>query len=43
MLEKLGMLLADRMEAPALAAEAFQEILQLNPNHARSLRTLREL
>lgn len=42
-LEKLGMLLADRMEAPALAAEAFQEILQLNPNHARSLRTLREL
>lgn len=42
-LEKLGSLLADRVNAPGLAAQAFQEILEINPNHARSLRTLREL
>jgi len=42
-LEKLGALLSDRLKAPALAAEAFQEILDLNPQHNRALRTLREL
>ncbi|WP_428265392.1 tetratricopeptide repeat protein, partial [Haliangium sp.] len=43
MLEKLGSLLADRLDAPALAAEAFQELLALQPGHSRSLRILREL
>ncbi len=42
-LEKLGALLGDRMQAPALAAEVFQELLQLRPGHSRALRTLREI
>ena len=43
LLEKLGSLLADRVGAPALAAEAFAGILQVDPGHAKALRTLREL
>lgn len=43
LLEKQGALLADRMGAPALAAEAFAAILALEPSHAKALRTLREL
>jgi tetratricopeptide (TPR) repeat protein len=43
LLEKQGALLADRMGAPALAAEAFAAILALEPHHAKALRTLREL
>ncbi len=43
LLEKLGALLADRVGAPAQAAEVFAEILKLDPAHTRALRTLREL
>ncbi len=43
LLEKLGALLSDRVGAPAQAAEAFVEILKLDPGHVRALRTLREL
>jgi tetratricopeptide (TPR) repeat protein len=42
-LEKLGALLVDRMQAPALAAGALQELLALRPGHSRALRTLREI
>ncbi|MCX5746127.1 MAG: hypothetical protein NT062_26920, partial [Proteobacteria bacterium] len=42
-LEKLGQIYADRLAAPNLAAEQWQQILELEPNHARALRTLREL
>ncbi len=42
-LERLGVLLADRLQAPAAAAEAFREVLELDPGHGRALRTLREL
>ncbi len=41
--EKLGQVYADRLSAPQAAAEAWQEILNLEPSHARALRTLREL
>ena len=43
LLEKQGALLADRMGAPALAAEAFAGILAIEPGHGKALRTLREL
>ena len=43
LLEKLGALLADRVGAPAQAAEAFAAILDLEPGHGKALRTLREL
>jgi golgin subfamily B member 1 len=43
LLEKLGTLLSDRVGAPRQAADVFAEILTLDPSHARSLRTLREL
>lgn len=43
LLEKQGALLADRVGAPAQAAEAFADILKLDPGHAKALRTLREL
>ncbi len=43
LLEKQGALLADRMGAPGLAAEAFAAILTIEPHHAKALRTLREL
>lgn len=42
-LERLGSLLADRLQAPGPAAEAFQDLLVLRPDHARAVRTLREL
>jgi tetratricopeptide (TPR) repeat protein len=42
-LEKLGSLLVDRMQAPALAADVLQELLVLRPGHSRALRTLREI
>ncbi|HWN70372.1 MAG TPA: tetratricopeptide repeat protein, partial [Haliangium sp.] len=42
-LEKLGALLVDRMQAPALAADVLQELLALRPGHSRALRTLREI
>lgn len=43
LLEKQGALLADRVGAPAQAAEAFADILKLDPSHGKALRTLREL
>ncbi|MGE3546638.1 MAG: tetratricopeptide repeat protein, partial [Kofleriaceae bacterium] len=43
LLEKLGQIYSDRLGAPGLAAEQWQKILQLEPAHARALRTLREL
>ncbi|MBI4512241.1 MAG: tetratricopeptide repeat protein [Deltaproteobacteria bacterium] len=42
-LERLGALYVEKLEAPALAARVFQEILTLNPGHARAIRLLREL
>ncbi|MCW5805807.1 MAG: tetratricopeptide repeat protein, partial [Deltaproteobacteria bacterium] len=41
--ERLGQIYADRLGSPALAATAWQEILELEPGHAKALRTLREL
>ncbi len=43
LLEKIGAILADRVGAPAQAASVWQEILGLDPNHGKALRTLREL
>ena len=43
LLEKLGQLYADRLGAPQAAAEVWQQILDLEPGHAKALRTLREL
>jgi tetratricopeptide (TPR) repeat protein len=42
-LEKLGALLVDRMQAPSLASDVLQELLALRPGHTRALRTLREI
>jgi tetratricopeptide (TPR) repeat protein len=41
--EKLGQVYADRLAAPKQAAEAWQLVLELEPSHAKALRTLREL
>jgi len=41
--EKLGQVYADRLAAPQAAAAAWQEILEIEPGHAKALRTLREL
>ena len=43
LLEKLGQIYADRLGAPQQAAAAWKEVLDLEPNHAKALRTLREL
>ncbi|HVV81776.1 MAG TPA: hypothetical protein VHE35_01810, partial [Kofleriaceae bacterium] len=43
LLEKIGAILADRAHAPAAAAQVWNEILAVDPNHAKALRTLREL
>ncbi|MEO8548695.1 MAG: tetratricopeptide repeat protein, partial [Kofleriaceae bacterium] len=43
LLEKLGQIYTERLQAPAQAAAAYKEILELEPSHAKSLRTLREL
>ncbi len=42
-LERLGTLLAERIRAPAAAADVYREILALEPAHPRALRTMREL
>jgi tetratricopeptide (TPR) repeat protein len=42
-LERLGTLYAERLEAPALAAAAFDEVLRLQPGHTKAMRVLREL
>jgi golgin subfamily B member 1 len=41
--EKLGQIYADRLGAPRQAAAAWQDVLELEPGHAKALRTLREL
>ena len=42
-LEKLGALYADKLEAPAQAAECFREVLRLAPGHGKAMRILRDL
>ena len=42
-LERLGGLFAERLRAPAQAAEAYHQILRADPHHPRAARTLREL
>ena len=42
-LEREGNVLADRLGAPALAANAFRAVLDVDPSNVRALRTLREL
>ena len=43
LLEKLGQVYADRIGSPAAAATVWQEVLDVEPGHAKALRTLREL
>lgn len=43
LLEKLGQVYSERLGAPQQAAAAWKEILDIEPNHAKALRTLREL
>jgi len=43
LLEKLGQVYSDRLAAPQQGASAWKEVLDLEPNHAKALRTLREL
>jgi tetratricopeptide (TPR) repeat protein len=43
LLERIGSVLADRLAAPAPAAASWEEILGLDPDHAKALRMLREL
>ncbi len=43
LLEKIGAIAADKLEAPAQAAEAYQEVLRLVPAHGKSVRVLRDL
>jgi tetratricopeptide (TPR) repeat protein len=43
LLEKLGQIYADRLGAPQQAAAAWQDVLEIEPAHAKALRTLREL
>src|SRR5262249_45585409 len=42
-LEKLGALYADKLEAPTQAAECFREVLRLQPGHGKAMRILRDL
>src|SRR5207244_5922079 len=43
MLEKIGTLAAERLQAPAIAIEAYLEVLNLQPTHPKAMRLLREL
>jgi tetratricopeptide (TPR) repeat protein len=43
LLEKLGQVYSDRLGAPQQAAAAWKDVLDIEPNHAKALRTLREL
>jgi tetratricopeptide (TPR) repeat protein len=43
LLEKIGAICADKLEAPAQAAEAYQEVLRLAPAHGKAVRVLRDL
>ncbi|HEY1554250.1 MAG TPA: tetratricopeptide repeat protein [Kofleriaceae bacterium] len=42
-LEKLGQVYSDRLAAPAQAAAAWQQVLEIESGHPKALRTLREL
>jgi hypothetical protein len=42
-LERIGTLLAEKLNAPAPAVEVYQEIVRLQPSHQKAMRTLREL
>jgi golgin subfamily B member 1 len=42
-LDKLGTVYLERIEAPQLAAEVFREILKIQPGHSRAVRLLREI
>ena len=41
--EKIGALWVDKLQAPQRAVAAYQEILQLIPNHPKTVRVLRDL
>src|SRR5262249_3265377 len=43
LVEKLGRVCSDRVMAPGAAADAWKQILDIEPGHAKALRTLREL
>ncbi len=43
LLEKLGQVYSDRLGSAQVAAAQWQRVLDLEPNHAKALRTLREL
>lgn len=43
LLEKLGALYADRLAAPALAAQTLSEVLKVQPGHPKAVRVLRDL
>ncbi|MDB4961753.1 MAG: repeat-containing protein [Myxococcales bacterium] len=43
LLEKLGQVFSDRLGSAQVAAAQWQRVLELEPNHAKALRTLREL
>ena len=42
-LERIASVLVDRLKAQKLAAETYQEIVDIDPTHSRALRTLRTL
>ena len=42
-LERIGSLLAEKLNAAAQAVEVYQEIVRLQPTHQKAMRTLREL
>jgi tetratricopeptide (TPR) repeat protein len=43
LLERIGAIWIDRLQAPEQAIRAWQEILKRNPSHPKAMRTLREL
>src|SRR6185312_5273044 len=43
LLEKVGTLFSEKLQNPAKAVEAYQEIVRLMPTHGKAMRTLREL
>lgn len=42
LLTKMGTILKDRVKDPGRSAEAWRRILEINPNHAKSIRSLKE-
>ena len=43
LLERIGALLAEKLQAAAPAVEVYREIVRLQPTHQKAMRTLREL